>query len=129
MQIFFFFKILFSISDNPSVILKRLHTTTRSECPNGDPLNTHCLCAAGRGHHGTCKHVAAVCIMLSHLTESGTMNIAKSSTVNLMSFIKPKAYYSGKLKAQVGFSDHLSSVVCLSVCLSVLPYVRPSVCL
>ena len=34
-------------------------------------------------------------------------------------------FSSPELKAQVSFSDHLSSVVCLSVCLSV----RPSVCL
>ena len=33
-----------------------------------------------------------------------------------------------ELKAQMSFSDHLSSVVCLSVCLSVHPSVRPSVC-
>ena len=52
---------------------------------NGDPLNTHCECAAGRGPHGTCKHVAVVCIMLSNFTESGTMKIAKSSRENLMS--------------------------------------------
>ena len=33
-------------------------------------------------------------------------------------------FSSPELKAQVSFSDHLSSVVCLSVCLSVCPSVR-----
>ena len=36
-------------------------------------------------------------------------------------------FSSPELKAQVSFSDHLSSVVCLSVCLSVHLSVRPSV--
>ena len=38
-------------------------------------------------------------------------------------------FSSPELKAQVSFSDHLSSVVCLSVCLSVRPSVCLSVCL
>ena len=37
-------------------------------------------------------------------------------------------FSSPELKAQVSFSDHLSSVVCLSVCLSVRLSVCPSVC-
>ena len=36
----------------------------------------------------------------------------------------PHIFSSPELKAQVSFSDHLSSVICLSVCL----HVRPSVC-
>ena len=40
-----------------------------------------------------------------------------------------EVFSSPELKAQVSFSDHLSSVVCLSVCLSVRLSVRLSVCL
>lgn len=31
----------------------------------GDILNSHCECPAGRGPHSSCKHVAAVSLMLS----------------------------------------------------------------
>ncbi|XP_048779437.2 uncharacterized protein LOC125682910 [Ostrea edulis] len=62
---------------------------------SGDPLNTHCECPAGRGPHGTCKHLAVVCIMLERFAENGTLRIAKSCTENLMSFNRPKSTYSG----------------------------------
>ena len=42
-----------------------------------------------------------------------------------MGFLIQTIFSSPELKAQVSFSDHLSSVVCLSV----RPSVRPSVCL
>ena len=43
--------------------------------------------------------------------------------------VSPTLFSSPELKAQVSFSDHLSSVVCLSVRPSVRLSVRPSVCL
>jgi len=34
---------------------------------HGEIINTHCECPAGKGPHGTCKHIAAVLFMLSGL--------------------------------------------------------------
>ncbi|XP_056017128.1 uncharacterized protein LOC125680616 isoform X2 [Ostrea edulis] len=61
----------------------------------GDPLNSHCECPAGRGPHGTCKHIAAVCLMMEDFTHNGKIRVAKSATENLMSFNKPKSSYRG----------------------------------
>ncbi|XP_021369785.1 uncharacterized protein LOC110460902 [Mizuhopecten yessoensis] len=63
---------------------------------SGDPVNTHCECPAGKGPHGTCKHDAAVLLMIEHFTDSGTMKVQKSCTENLQNFHKPKFLYDGK---------------------------------
>lgn len=59
-------------------------------------MNSHCECPAGRGPHGTCKHIATVFLMMKEFTESGTLRVAKTATDNLMMFNKPKTVYSGK---------------------------------
>lgn len=37
----------------------------------GEIVNSHCECPAGKGPHGSCKHVAAVSFILSLLKEEG----------------------------------------------------------
>lgn len=64
---------------------------------SGDPVNTHCECPSGRGPHGSCKHVAAVLMMITDFTTTGNYTIDKSCTDTLMMFNKPKTSYSGKL--------------------------------
>ena len=61
----------------------------------GDLVNSECECPAGRGPHGTCKHLAAVVLMLKHFTESGSVMVDKSCTENLQQFHKPKSTYHG----------------------------------
>ncbi|VDI46737.1 Hypothetical predicted protein [Mytilus galloprovincialis] len=65
------------------------------EKSSGDPLNSHCECPAGRGPHGSCKHVAAVLIMISDFITTGNVNTGRSCTDTLMMFTKPKSSYSG----------------------------------
>lgn len=62
----------------------------------GDTLNSDCECPAGKGPHGTFKHLAAVLLMLQHFTETGSVVIDKSCTENLQLFHKPKSTYNGK---------------------------------
>ncbi|XP_061184370.1 uncharacterized protein LOC133192371 [Saccostrea echinata] len=61
----------------------------------GDILNSHCECPAGRGPHGTCKHVAAFALMLSKFVSGEEMYIEKSCTENLQVFHKPRYSYNG----------------------------------
>lgn len=69
----------------------------------GDTLNSDCECPAGKGPHGTCKHLAAVLLMLQHFTETGSIVIDKSCTENLQLFHKPKSTYHGKDNRQNSF--------------------------
>ncbi|XP_056005265.1 uncharacterized protein LOC125664437 [Ostrea edulis] len=62
---------------------------------SGDILNSHCECPAGRGPHGTCKHLAAVAIVLLSCSEGKGLRIQRSCTENLQTFHKPKHSYSG----------------------------------
>nr|XP_034306619.1 uncharacterized protein LOC105318360 isoform X2 [Crassostrea gigas] len=62
----------------------------------GDPLNSHCECPAGKGPHGTCKHVAAVFLMVESFVEKGNLAVRKGCTDNLQSFHVPKKIYDGK---------------------------------
>ncbi len=71
----------------------------------GDTLNSDCECPAGKGPHGTCKHLAAVLLMLQHFTETGSVVIDKSCTENLQLFHKPKATYHGKDNRQIAKLD------------------------
>uniref|UniRef100_K1P1G8 Uncharacterized protein n=1 Tax=Magallana gigas TaxID=29159 RepID=K1P1G8_MAGGI len=61
----------------------------------GDNLNSDCECPAGKGPHGTCKHLTAVLLMLQHFTETGSAVIDKSCTEKLQLFPTPKATYHG----------------------------------
>ena len=63
----------------------------------GEPVNSHCECPAGKGPHGTCKHIAAVLLMLVEFVESGQIDVERSCTDNLQTFHKPKNAYNGKI--------------------------------
>ncbi|XP_062603717.1 uncharacterized protein LOC134265512 [Saccostrea cucullata] len=63
---------------------------------SGDPVNTHCECPAGKGPHGSCKHIAAVLLMIKEFTESRELRLGKSCTDTLMMFTKPKSSYDVK---------------------------------
>nr|XP_022307572.1 uncharacterized protein LOC111113571 [Crassostrea virginica] len=62
---------------------------------SGDIVNSHCECPAGRGPHGTCKHLAAVALLLLTFAEGKGLYIKRSCTENLQTFHKPKHSYSG----------------------------------
>ena len=63
---------------------------------SGDIMNSHCECPAGRGPHGTCKHLGAVALMLLYFSEGKGLWVKRSCTENLQTFHKPKHSYSGK---------------------------------
>ena len=58
---------------------------------HGDIMATHCECVAVKRPHGTCKHIAAVFMMLQHFKESGELLVGRSCTENLQSFHRPKS--------------------------------------
>ncbi|WAR12346.1 EXO-like protein [Mya arenaria] len=65
---------------------------------NGEVLNSHCECPAGKG---TCKHLAAVLIMFSDFVSGNNPNVQMTCTEILQTFHKPKKQYSGTpLKAE-----------------------------
>ncbi|XP_062590250.1 uncharacterized protein LOC134251845 [Saccostrea cucullata] len=68
----------------------------RLEKQSGDILSSHCECPAGKGPNGTCKHLAAVMVMLEKFTGLGELTgIEKTCTENLMMFNKPKISHKG----------------------------------
>ena len=58
----------------------------------GEPENSHCECPSGKGPHGTCKHIAAVMLMLQKFVSSGEVLVQKSCTETLQTFHKPKRF-------------------------------------
>ena len=79
------------------------------EKKTGEPKNSHCECPAGKGPHATCKHIAAVLLMVIHFISTGDVQIEKCCTDNLQTFHKPKAYYNGNygLRNIKIFNSHL----------------------
>ncbi|CAH1789676.1 unnamed protein product, partial [Owenia fusiformis] len=64
-------------------------------------LNSNCECPAGKGPHGTCKHVAAVLYMLVDFVATGKASVTLSCTEKLQTFHKPKKGHSGSpMKAE-----------------------------
>ena len=61
----------------------------------GEPENSHCECPSGKGPHGTCKHIAAVMLMLQKFVSSGEVLVQKSCTETLQTFHKPKRFHDG----------------------------------
>ncbi|XP_033727389.1 uncharacterized protein LOC117316737 [Pecten maximus] len=61
----------------------------------GDVLCSHCECPAGKGSNGTCKHLAAVMVMLEKFTDTGELEIERTCTENLMMFNRPKHLHKG----------------------------------
>ncbi|XP_048253634.1 uncharacterized protein LOC124152775 isoform X1 [Haliotis rufescens] len=51
---------------------------------SGEVINSHCECPAGKGPHGTCKHLAWVLLMLQSFAEgSDAPTVNKTCTENL----------------------------------------------
>lgn len=63
----------------------------------GTPVNSDCECPAGKGPSATCKHIAAVLLMLQHFHETSELMIEKSCTEGLQTFHQPRAAYNGNL--------------------------------
>lgn len=61
----------------------------------GTIINTHCECPAGRGPHGTCKHIAAVLLVISKYSLTGQLRIKNTCTEDLQTFNRPKRNYNG----------------------------------
>ena len=96
-------------------------------------VNSHCECPSGKGPHGTCKHVAAVLIVMEKFINGGPLFISKSCTENLQAFHKPKKLFGGspmkaktlpgkrkcslddprppKYRRLTGYADHVRSTV------------------
>ena len=64
---------------------------------SGDIQSSHCECPAGKGPNGTCKHLAAVMVLLETFTDSGKLSLEKSCTESLMMFHKSKKSHRGKI--------------------------------
>lgn len=62
---------------------------------SGSPVNSHCECPAGKGPSATCKHIAAVMLMLENFLRNGEIMIKKSCTEGLQTFHQPRTYYNG----------------------------------
>ncbi|XP_064607957.1 uncharacterized protein LOC135472402 [Liolophura sinensis] len=67
----------------------------RLDGQSAEILNSHCECPAGKGPHGTCKHLAAVLLMLCKFMQHGEINIRKTCTENPQTFHQPSALHSG----------------------------------
>lgn len=65
----------------------------------GEVLNSHCECPAGKGPHGTCKHIAAVLLLMVHFNETKELLVEKSCTETLQKFHRPCQFYGGKFKS------------------------------
>ena len=65
----------------------------------GEILNSDCECPAGKGPHGSCKHVAALLLMLQALKETGQLLLKNSCTENLQTFHKPAKRHDGTQNA------------------------------
>jgi len=62
----------------------------------GEIENSHCECPAGKGPHGSCKHVAAVCLMLQLFKENGLLLTTLSCTDQLQVFHHPVKKHTGE---------------------------------
>ncbi|XP_046331249.2 uncharacterized protein LOC124114619 [Haliotis rufescens] len=72
-----------------------------AEC--GEVVNTHCECPAGKGPHGTCKHLASVLLMLSQFKSTGVIAVRRSCTDRLQTFHRPQKEYSDSPKKADSF--------------------------
>lgn len=61
---------------------------------DGVILNAGCECPGGKGPTGSCKHLAALCLMVAKL--HGRLFIDESCTEKLQTFHRPQKLYKGK---------------------------------
>ena len=62
---------------------------------SGEILNSDCECPAGKGPHGTCKHIAAILQMLDIFVRTSSLLCRKSCTDTLQTFHQPRQLYDG----------------------------------
>ncbi|XP_048254636.1 uncharacterized protein LOC124112985 [Haliotis rufescens] len=83
----------------------------------GEPVNSHCECPAGKGPHSTCKHIAAVLLMLEHFISTGSVQVGKSCTENLQLFHNPKksitrnSCRTAVCRHMSGYNDHVRNMM------------------
>ena len=81
------------------------------EKESGDPINSECECPAGKGPHGTCKHLAAVLFVMLEFSNDGVLKVRKSCTENLQTFNRPTSFFTGTVHINmVKFVCHLHYV-------------------
>jgi len=71
-----------------------------------DVLNSDCECPAGKGPHGTCKHVAAMLGMLQVFRSTGDLLCRKSCTDQLQTFHHRKQVYDGSPVKVKNITEH-----------------------
>ena len=76
----------------------------------GEVINTDCECPAGKGPHGTCKHVAALLVMMSNFLQTGELTMKKGCTDVLQTFHKPQKTYQGMCKALGAVGNLMSQI-------------------
>ena len=62
---------------------------------NGEVMQSHCECPAGRGPTGTCKHTVAVLLVLVKFADDGILEVQHSCTDELQTFKKPTGTHKG----------------------------------
>jgi hypothetical protein len=62
---------------------------------SGEIENADCECPAGKGPFGTCKHTAAMLLMLCSFAKSGDIAVEKACTESLQIFHHPKKPHIG----------------------------------
>ena len=65
---------------------------------SGEVLQAHCEGPAGRGPTASCKHIAAVLLMLVKFVEEGELLVQLSCTEQLQTFKRPKRAHDGSPK-------------------------------
>jgi len=65
------------------------------DCGTGDIVNSDCECPAGKGPHGTCKHISAILQLLDIFKQTGSLLCRKSCTDTLQTFHQPSQLYDG----------------------------------
>jgi hypothetical protein len=78
----------------------------------GMPDQTWCECPAGSGSNATCKHIAAVMLVLSNFSQGQELHVANVCTDKLQSFNKPaKVYNDTPLKSEQLKEEHASKLL------------------
>lgn len=62
---------------------------------SGEIINTECECAAGQGPYATCKHLAALALMLENFHGNKVLMVRQTCTENLQTFHHPKKKFKG----------------------------------
>ena len=79
-----------------SFFLGVLQFRLKIEKLSGNPVNWHCECPAGKGSNATCKHIAAVLLMLESFSQTGEIHVKNFCAQDLQTFHKPRSHYNGK---------------------------------